>query len=133
MGGGCHLHICICISTQYDLSYTCDLRFNECFTRLYHHHKDIFKLSLTAYNTVQKQKPQKNKTFPLFILHLFPQIATWQKFFLLQNATSEKCGFEHTSERKGLEFRNHHELTPNYQHLFLQISILLQSLSIASI
>lgn len=53
------------------------------------------------------------------------------EFLLLENATSEKCGFEHTLERK--ELQESSWVDPELPTLFLQITVHLQSLNIASV
>lgn len=75
----------------------------------------------------------EKQNFPFIYIAPFSQIATRQKFLLLQNATSEKCGFEHTLEKKGLELQESSWVDPKLPTLFLQITVHHQSLSIASI
>lgn len=75
----------------------------------------------------------EKQNLPLIYIAPFSQIATWQKSLLLQNATSEKCGFEHRSERKGFELQESSWVDPKLPTLFLKITVHLQNVSIASI
>jgi len=66
------------------------------------------RYSRIIFNSLQhdsEMEALENQNLPFICIAPFPQTATRQKSLLLQNATSEKCGFEHTSERKGLELQ----------------------------
>lgn len=87
------------------VSYTCDLRINKSVLLPV---PSPQRYSRSIFNSLQhgsEMEALEKQNFPFIYIAPFSQTATWQKFLLLQNATSEKCGFEHTRERKGLELQ----------------------------
>lgn len=88
------------------VSYTCDLRINKfLFYQPVPSPQRYSRIIFISLQHGSEMEALEKQNFPFIYIAPFSQIATWQKFLLLQNATSEKSGFEHTLERKGLELQ----------------------------